>query len=396
MSGGDFPEPNTSVESLDPERLRETIDRGDTVSILDVRSESEYDTWHIEGENVDNENIPYYEFIEGVDAKLLTREPHADRLVVVCAKGGASEYVAGLIEQEGRNAVNLAHGMNGWANIYDAYEITRYEGSGTVLQYQRPSSGCLGYLVYHNGEACVVDPLEAFTERYRADTAELGVELKYAIDTHIHADHISGVRRLSREGIEAVLPAPAVARGFKYGSEYTTVEDGDKLSVGDAEIEVLHTPGHTTGMTSYLIDGSVLLTGDGLFTESIARPDLEEGTEGAPSAARVLHQTLHDRILILPDQTTIAPGHVGPTGTAAEDGTYTAQLGTLRESMAVLSMERDEFVDFILSDMPPRPANFETIIAINLGQQDVDDERAFELELGPNNCAATPDAVRGA
>ncbi|WP_458189604.1 MBL fold metallo-hydrolase [Haladaptatus sp. NG-WS-4] len=388
-----FPESDVPVDSLDPERLAERIDSGDTVTILDVRAESEFDDWHIEGENVDIENVPYYDFIEGVDDDLLAQVPQTDRLVVVCAKGGASEYVAGLLEQEGRDAVNLADGMNGWASIYEAREVTRYDGAGTVLQYQRPSSGCLGYLVTHDGEAAVVDPLRAFAARYLDDADELGVELAYALDTHVHADHVSGVRRLAEEGVEAVLPEPAAARGVADEREFTTVDDGDTLSVGDVEIEARHTPGHTSGMTSYLIDGSVLLTGDGLFTESVARPDLEEGAAGAPEAARELHRTLHERIFALPDETTIAPGHFGPGATPADDGTYTARLGALRESMAVLSMERDEFVEFILSDMPPRPANFEDIIAVNLGQRDVDDERAFELELGPNNCAATADAT---
>ncbi|WP_458207814.1 MBL fold metallo-hydrolase [Haladaptatus sp. NG-SE-30] len=396
MTGEDeFPEADVPVESLDPEHLRETIDRGEPVTVLDVRVESEYDEWHIEGANVDIENIPYYEFIEDIDDELLARVPDADRLVVVCAKGGASEYVAGLLEREGRDAVNLADGMNGWANIYEAHEVTKYEGSGTVLQYQRPSSGCLGYLVYHEGKAAVVDPLRAFAERYLADADELGVELEYAIDTHIHADHVSGVRGLAAEGVEGVLPKQAVERGVQDENEFMTIEDGDTLSVGGVEIDVLHTPGHTTGMTSYLVDGSMLLTGDSLFTESVARPDLEEGAAGAPHAARELHRTLHERIFSLPDETIIAPGHFGPVATPADDGTYTARLGMLRESMAALSMERDEFVEFILSDMPPQPGNFEDIIAVNLGQRDVDDERAFELELGPNNCAATADAATG-
>ena len=396
MAGeGEFPESDVPVESMDAEDLKDRLDGGEPTTILDVRAESEFDEWHVEGETAEVENVPYFEFLDGADEELLARVPEADPLVVVCAKGGASEYVAGQLQTEGRNAVNLDDGMNGWASVYERHEVTRYDGEGTVYQYQRPSSGCLGYLVVGREEAAVVDPLRAFADRYRSDAADLGVDLTYAIDTHVHADHVSGVRRLADLGAEAVVPAPAVARGIDYDVEYTTVEDGETVSVGGVggvDVEVIHTPGHTTGMTSYLVDGSVLLTGDSLFTESVARPDLEEGAEGAPDAARQLHETLRDRVLSLPDETVVAPGHFGPAADPADDDTYTARLGDLRESLAVLSMDRDEFVEYVVADMPPRPANFEDIIAVNLGREDVDDEDAFALELGPNNCAATADA----
>ena len=292
--------------------------------------------------------------------------------------------------EAGRDAVNLAEGMNGWARIYEAVELDA--DAATVVQYQRPSSGCLGYLVVSDGEAAVVDPLRAFADRYVEDAAAYDADLVYALDTHVHADHVSGVRTLAREhGVTAVIPEPAVARGVDYDLDYETVADGDSLSVGDATIDVLHTPGHTTGMTAYRV-GSVLFTGDGLFTESVARPDLEEGDEGAPGAARTLYDTLQD-LLELPDETRVAPAHFSDAATAADDGSYTATLGELEASMDALSMDREDFVEFVLGDMPPRPANYEDIIATNLGWREADDDEAFTLELGPNNCAASNEAM---
>ncbi len=102
---------------------------------------------------------------------------------------------------------------------------------------------------------------------------------------------------------------------------------------------------------------------------------------------------MQDRVLSLPDDTVVAPAHFSDSATTADDGTYTSTVGELRKSMAVLSMDREEFVEFILSDMPPRPSNYEEIIATNLGQRHTDDEEAFELELGPNNCAASQDSL---
>lgn len=91
----------------------------------------------------------------------------------------------------------------------------------------------------------------------------------------------------------------------------------------------------------------------------------------------------------------VAPGHFSDAAEPNDDGTYTATLGPLKASMEPLSMPREEFVEFILSDMPPRPANYEEIIETNLGQRSPGDDEAFRLELGPNNCAARQDALTG-
>ena len=394
MNADDFPTPDADVESVDPESLKDRIDDGEDVTVLDARMQSDYDEWRIDGENVTSINVPYFEFLEDeIDEEVLDRIPDDREVTVLCAKGGASEFVAGTLVDRGYDVNHLEDGMNGWASIYEAVEVEGYDGAGTLLQYQRPSSGCLGYLVYDDGEAAIVDPLRAFTDRYLGDADELGVDLTYALDTHIHADHISGVRDLDEEGVEGVIPEAAVDRGVTYADDLTTAADGDTFEVGNATIEAVSTPGHTTGMTSYLVDESLLATGDGLFIESVARPDLEEGDDGAPDAARMLYESLQERVLTLPDDTLIGGAHFSDAAEPAEDGTYTAPIGELVAEMAALTMDEQAFVDLILSDMPPRPANYEDIIATNLGQNAVDDDEAFTLELGPNNCAASQDSL---
>jgi glyoxylase-like metal-dependent hydrolase (beta-lactamase superfamily II)/rhodanese-related sulfurtransferase len=396
MDEMDFPTPDVEVESITPEDLKAEIDAGEPVTLLDTRMGSDYEEWRIDGDNVESINVPYYEFLDDeIDDDVLDGIPSDEEVTVLCAKGGASEYVAGALEERGYDVNHLEEGMNGWARIYEAVEVSDYDGSGTLLQYQRPSSGCLGYLVYDDGEAAIIDPLRAFTDRYLDDAEELGVDLEYAIDTHIHADHISGVRALDDAGVEGVIPEASVDRGVTYADEMTLAADGDEFQVGDATVETVYTPGHTSGMTSYLIDGELLATGDGLFIESVARPDLEEGDDGAPDAARQLYETLQERVLTLPDDTLIGGAHFSDAAEAAADGTYTAPIGELVDEMDALTMERDDFVELILSDMPPRPANYEDIIPTNLGQQTADDDEAFELELGPNNCAASQESLAG-
>ena len=396
MDPEDFPMVDVAVDTIAPAELKERIDAGEKITILDARMESDYDEWKIDGESVESINVPYYAFLdEEIDEDVLAQIPDDREVTVLCAKGGASEFVAGTLVERGYDVNHLEDGMNGWARIYERVPVERYDGAGTLYQYQRPSSGCLGYLVVDGNEAAVIDPLRAFTDRYLADANDLGVELTYAIDTHVHADHISGVRELVDAGVEGVIPVLSAERGATYADDVTLAADGDEFQVGDVTIETVFTPGHTTDMTSYLIDGSLLATGDGLFTESVARPDLEEGDDGAPEAAERLYESLQERVLTLPDDTLIGGAHYSDVAEPAGDGTYTAPIGQLVDGMDALTMDEDAFVELILSDMPPRPANFEVIIPTNLGQQTADDEEAFELELGPNNCAASQGSLAG-
>ncbi len=396
MDQMEFPTPDVDVDPVTPAELKGRIDAGEAITLLDARMESEYKKWRIDGAVVESINIPYFHFLDDdIDDDVLAQVPEDREVTALCAKGGASEFVAGALKTRGYDVNHLEEGMTGWARIYDAVEVDRYDGAGTLLQYQRPSSGCLGYLLSDGDEAAVIDPLRAFTDRYLDDADDLGVDLKYAIDTHIHADHISGVRALAAVGVEGVIPEAAVDRGVTYADELRQAADGDKFRVGDVTIETVSTPGHTSGMTAYLIDGSLLTTGDGLFIESVARPDLEEGDEGAPEAAAQLYESLQQRVLTFPEDTLIGGAHYSDAAEPAEDGTYTATIGHLVEEMDALTVEEDEFVDMILSDMPPRPANYEEIIATNLGQREADDEEAFELELGPNNCAASQGSLAG-
>jgi len=399
--------------SISPADLQERIDRGDPVRVLDVRNRDEVDRWQLSGPAVtvtQRSNAKFIqatvtdsvdEFAEGIDGE--------GPIIAVCARGEASREAAAALEDAGYEASNLAGGMDAWARLLTAVDLLVGDDSTAVsddtavpdadtavVQYRRPASGCLGYMVVSGESAAVVDPLRAFTERYVTDARERGATVETVIDTHVHADHVSGLRDLAEAAdAEAVMPAPAVERGVTY--DVTTVRDGDEITVGDATLEAVHAPGHTTGMTAFAVRGSdsdpdatdALLTGDSLFVGSVARPDLERGSEGAPEFARDLHRTLTERFARFGDETLVAPGHHAEGIRPDDDSAVTARLGELRE-LPVFDMEADEFVDYVTADMPPRPANFERVIAINLGQETADAAEAFELELGPNNCAATP------
>ena len=383
----DDPDPAGDAGSLSPVALRERLRRGDAVTLLDVRDRDEFEAWHIDGEHVDATQIPHNKFLVarvrgGVEALVADL---AEPILVVCGEGKASGDVADLLAANGLEALNLEGGMEGWARVYESVELPHDEA--TVRQYLRPSSGCVATLVVAGDDAVVVDPLRAFADRYVADAAELGAEISYAVDTHVHADHVSGVRDVAREtGATIVLPRGADERGLAFDA--TLVGDGDTLGVGDAELTAVALPGHTTEMTGFRV-GDLLLAGDSVFLDSVARPDLEVGDDGAAEMARTLYGTLHERLFAFPAETRVVPGHVGDRTKPDDAGRYVATLAALRGRLDVLTLDGDAFVERILANMPPQPANYETIIETNLGRRETDDAEAFELELGPNNCAAT-------
>lgn len=380
------------VPEITPEEVHELIEMDESVTVIDVRQPHEYEKWHIDGLNVESINIPDRKLTQSDPEDVLADVP-TETVVTVCGTGKISRESARHLRRTDVDVQNLAGGMEAWADL-SVYTEVPTETKATVLQFRRPSSGCLSYLVVAGGEAAVIDPLLAFAREYVDVAADYGSKLTYVIDTHVHADHVSGIQALGEHTeAKAFVPAKAVDRGIEYDIEYEIIADGETLTVGNSTFEAIYTPGHTSGMTAYYLDESVLFTGDSLFLESVARPDLEAGDEGAPAAARQLYRSLQERVLSLPDDTLIAPGHRSEGAEPAVDGSYTATLATILEGMVVLSMPADEFVDAALADMPLRPANHSQIIATNLGQRDMPRQRALQLERGPNNCAATTDAM---
>jgi glyoxylase-like metal-dependent hydrolase (beta-lactamase superfamily II)/rhodanese-related sulfurtransferase len=383
---------NEGATQLSSEELAAKFAANEPISVLDVRDRDEFETWRLKGPSVEAVHLPHVKFLQAkvrdTVPDLFAETDLAEPVVAVCGRGEASDQVAGMLREAGIDAVNLEGGMDAWGRVYVRRKLAETR-SATVYQYERPSSGCLSYLVVSGDDAVVVDPLRAFADRYVADARDLGVDLRYAIDTHVHADHVSGIRAVAEQsGARPVLPEPALERGVTFDAEFDAefVADGDDLRVGEATLTALHAPGHTTEMTTFGV-GDLLLSGDGLFLRSVPRPDLEAGTEGASDLAHTLYRTLHERLFALPNDTLVAPGHVSPATERGDDDTFAARLNAVRERLDLLDLSEDEFVETILSDVPPRPANFEEIIAINLGRESTDDDEAFELELGPNNCA---------
>ncbi|MEA5387496.1 MBL fold metallo-hydrolase [Haloarculaceae archaeon H-GB11] len=231
------------------------------------------------------------------------------------------------------------------------------------------------------------------TDQFKVVAQEAGLTITHVLDTHVHADHISGGPALAAElGVPYHLGASAADRAVEY--DFEPLSDGDKLRLGEVEVEAVHAPGHTSDMINYLVDGEAVLTGDTLFVDSVGRTELQFGDEDAARGAELLYDTLHETILELPTGTVVLPGHVSVTSdgryeTGSPGDPISARLGDLREELDLLHLDREAFVERLSRDAPEKPPNYEDVIAINTGRESVPDEQAaVELELGPNNCAA--------
>ena len=221
--------------------------------------------------------------------------------------------------------------------------------------------GCASYLIGDetSGEAVVVDPSYAI-EPYLEEAERLGVRIVQVLETHTHADHLSGHGRLALEQGLPVSIHPIAEPEYPFDP----VEDGDELRVGELAIRVIHTPGHRPEHCCYLVDGH-LLTGDSLLIGDAARPDLavdaREGAEG-------LYGSLQ-RLVELPDATEVDPGHVaGSLCATGISSALSSTIGFERLSNRALSYpDLQEFVAATATVSAPRPPTVERVVALNRG-----------------------------
>ncbi|MEA2237415.1 MAG: hydroxyacylglutathione hydrolase [Thermoanaerobaculia bacterium] len=228
--------------------------------------------------------------------------------------------------------------------------------------------GCLAhasYLIADGGEAVVVDP-QRDVDQYLDAAAHLGVVIRYVIETHLHADFVSGHRELAeRSGAEIVFGARANAL-----FAHRPAHDGDVLRIGNVELRAIDTPGHTPESMCWLVieegRATKVLTGDTLFIGDVGRPDLAGGRGHTPEEmASMLYDSLHNKIMTLPDDVEVWPAHgAGSSCGKNISKELTSTIGIQRRlNWALQPMTRDAFVRQLTSGLsaPPRyfPINAE-------------------------------------
>ncbi|WP_254765963.1 MBL fold metallo-hydrolase [Salinilacihabitans rarus] len=391
------------VTTLTAERLAELQDEDAEFVLLDTRPEESFEAWHVKGAT----NFPFGPE-EDLDEDGQLDDLRAvvgdhDRIVAICAKGLSSGNLATQLASatDEFEVQAVEGGMKDWSGVYDHVAVD--VGGPTVVQVQRRAKGCLGYVVGgETGAAVVVDPTED-TGEFEVAAAEHGLTIEAVIDTHVHADHLTGGRRLAGDlGVPYYLGEHAEERDLAY--EYEPLARNEVLDVGDLDVKALHTPGHTSESLSLLVDDAALLTADTLHVDSVGRTELEFGegdsedasgdaaNEGAERGARLLYGSLHRTLLAEPDGITILPGHVevtseGEFGHGSPGEPIATTVGEARTGIDLLSLDEAAFVDR-MADAGEKPANYEEIIELNRGVREEPPEDRVELELGPNNCSA--------
>lgn len=217
------------------------------------------------------------------------------------------------------------------------------------------------------GKAVAVDVVAGDEAWFIEQAKEQNVAITHVFETHVHADHYSGGRRLAElTGAQYCLHENAQVQ-----FPYTALHDGDAIEVGNVRVKVLHTPGHTLDSICLLVSDNrrseepwFVLTGDTLFVGSIGRPDLA-GRE--VEMAGMLFDSLHKKILTLPDTLEIFPAHqAGSVCGAGISGKPSSTLGFEKRFNKTLALkDRQAFVQMLTSEIPPRPAQMDRIVAAN-------------------------------
>ncbi len=211
------------------------------------------------------------------------------------------------------------------------------------------------YLLGSEGEAAVVDP-QRDIEQYITEANVHGLKIKYVIETHLHADFVSGHRELAeRTGAEIIFGAKANAT-----FPHRAVHDGDEIKLGNEILRILETPGHTPEGISILVENKIL-TGDTLFIGDVGRPDLA-ASKGftAEQMAGMLYESLHEKILTLDDSIEVYPAHGAGSMCGRNISKETSStIGEQRKfNYALKPMSKESFVKMMTTDMPEAPAYF--------------------------------------
>ncbi|SFS06927.1 hydroxyacylglutathione hydrolase [Granulicella pectinivorans] len=240
-----------------------------------------------------------------------------------------------------------------------------------VERFEVPGLAQYSYLVSDNGEAAVIDPIRDI-DRYIAYAAEHGLRIVAILETHIHADFAAGsVALAAATGAPLCLSAYDEGELYRYAMPHRALHHGERVSIGGARLEAVHTPGHTPEHLSFLLFESgatqptAMFSGDFLFAGSLGRPDLL-GEGAKQGLAHALYGSLTQRLSGLPDALTVYPGHgAGSLCGSGMSGHAATTLGSERATNPFFRLAAEAFVTTILASVPPMPAYYPRMKQLN-------------------------------
>jgi glyoxylase-like metal-dependent hydrolase (beta-lactamase superfamily II)/rhodanese-related sulfurtransferase len=363
------------IKKISTDTLRTWLETGKEVSVLDIRPIQERTEWFIPGSIYFNA----YDKLKANNPNAL-QGLHLDKtvpVVTICAGGKTSLIAAGLLNEQGFEAYSLQDGMKGWSLSWNTAKLTFPDFE--IIQFRRTGKGCLSYLVASNNEAIIADA-SLTIEAYQDVLVRDKLTLKHAIETHIHADHLSRSKQLAENNKTTLhLPVPN-----KVSFDFVPINNTTIFQIGNINIKAIQTPGHTTESTSYLVDDKVLLTGDTLFINGVGRPDLKANNDETMEKSKMLYQSLQ-KLMALDENIIVLPAHTSQP-VDFDNIPIQTTIGKIKKTVAMFQLKEQEFVNTILQHIPPTPANYLSIVEKNI-KGDFSDINPVELEAGANRCA---------
>lgn len=395
-------DPKAKIKPLEIEAtsLKEKLDKGEDVFILDVRNPDEHKAWKLSYDKYQNSTVIPVDKLSSQES-ILDEIPKDKEIVTVCGHGMRSQTAAQMLAKMGYNAKSIKGGMAAWNQVYDVAEVDLGHGiTGAhqplgLWQLRRVSKGCMGYVIASGNNATVIDSTCELDNSVLRLAEENELKIVNVVDTHMHADHVSGLSTLAkRTGSKAFT---SVEEGYELstdsGIQALPLRHEQKIPIGDGvSLTAIHTPGHTEGSMTFVLNlrsdkgqKNYLFTGDTLFVNAVGRPDLHNK---AKEYASKLYDTYQNKILKYPDDSIVLPAHFDTDSITVKHGELISEtIGSIKRKVKLLSISKSEFVEFMASSVPPRPANYEKIIQINKRLTPCDRVKTGDLEEGPNACA---------
>jgi glyoxylase-like metal-dependent hydrolase (beta-lactamase superfamily II)/rhodanese-related sulfurtransferase len=395
FAGGNF-DKITGKKNISPFKLKESLDKekqnknNNKLFLLDVREPNEYHQWHIEN----SVNIPLGELAK---EETLTQLPKDKEIIIICPHGNRATDGQYLIQRYGYNAKILEGGLIAWSSeieqVHREFQISDSK-KVNLLQIRRIGKGCMSYIIESNKDIAVIDPVFPIENYIKTAKNKFNTKITKVYDTHQHADHISAAKalaketdaRLYRSGYEQYKDEDKRKQILSSPISTEKLYDNEIQNIGSVSLKVIHTPGHTPGSLSFVIEDKLLFTGDTLFVDGIGRPDLRDK---AKEFTENLYNTLQQKIMKLPTNIFILPGHFDKD--VKTDEFLASTLGQVKKKNQFLNstITKEEFIQKISSQVLSYPPNYKEIISINNGENPVQTSLSeiFELEMGPNRCS---------
>ena len=376
----------SAIPEIQPSELARTLESDDPIQVLDIRA-----PFRVESGKIDL--VPSDKFYNVVGSRLVKMQTAAETgldpalpVAVVCGHGNSSKQATQFLSQLGFSARSLRGGMAAWMHLNVTRDLPPTSSVDVVKQFDRVGKGALCYVLISDGNALVID-----APRNLEDIVSVVEQAEATVvavaDTHCHADFISGSQVLAKHCDVPYYLHPADSSYAYDGTPgklaITPLEDGTTIAIGRATVRAVHTPGHTEGHVTYMVDDEAAFTGDFIFISSVGRPDLAGKTDEWT-------ETLWRSLTKANDWSTslaIYPGHYSSDAERNDDRSIGKSLGEVRSENDALQLDEAGFTAWVKGKSGSFPEAYRSIKAVNVGIMQVDPIQADELEVGKNECA---------